>query len=1005
LGRGVGDDCAVKRWFRWSAVFFLALIFLWIAAIGQGPSIAVPFAVAPILTSVSGPGAPIAVFARTLTGSYVSAAYTYSSGFPLVSGMSAISQLLSEGVANLLAQPAGPANVGLAVQLGTFGKFTSGGALGAAWVTFSGSAVYVAVGTAALLYNGSSSYNIGPNPDGVLAGDFNGDGVMDLAVPFLGLGPSSPGGLAVLINNGDGTFKSPVMYTPGTEPISAATLDVNGDGILDIVVVDDLSSSVYVLLGNGDGTFKPAAAYAAGNDGLCITLADVNGDGSPDIAETAADGNIWILLNNGSGTFRAPIAVKTPSTSQFYIAAGDFNGDGRLDLVTADGLASTITIFLNSGGGDFAQGSTYATSYSPNSLVLTDYNGDGKLDILNATGDARGFGASADSGNLDLFLGNGDGTFQGVAVTPGGATTQNPFLAVADFTGNGVPDAVVAGSGQNVALFPGTKTGAFQPPTVVSTGALTPNGGTSGDFNGDGMPDLAVTDASGAVGILLNSSSGLETPSTFSSGGEGSAGIVTADFNGDGKLDLAVANSGSGTTAVFFGGGHGTFQLSNTYPTGITPAQVISTDVNGDGKPDLIVLDPGNMGVSNGALYVLLNNGSGGFSAPVAYTPSAYPISVGAGDLNGDGKPDLVVAVSDTQYNYYLAVLLNNGSGGFGTATLMNTEFGPSSIAIADFNADGKADLVTAHCCGATNLTYQQGNGDGTFSAEVDFNGGQSPELVQVTDFRGTGAADLAVFLGGAGMESGMAGVLNSPQAAAVGSLSNGEAAGGSANIAQQAIVSAYAGQGTHLATTTTTAPSPAWPTNLGGTTVSVRDSAGMTWSAPIYFVSPAQVNYALPAGVAQGQATVTITASDGTTSSGPANIVAVSPGLFAVGPNLAAANVIRISGGVQTVENDYQVNSSGAIVALPIPLNPSTDQVYLVLYGTGIRNAPLSAVTVTVGGASVGVQFAGAQQTYMGLDQVNIGPLPATLAGAGSVAIQLTASGTAANVVNISVQ
>jgi uncharacterized protein (TIGR03437 family) len=107
--------------------------------------------------------------------------------------------------------------------------------------------------------------------------------------------------------------------------------------------------------------------------------------------------------------------------------------------------------------------------------------------------------------------------------------------------------------------------------------------------------------------------------------------------------------------------------------------------------------------------------------------------------------------------------------------------------------------------------------------------------------------------------------------------------------------------------------------------------------AAPIYYVSSSQVNYALPPGTALGAATVTITASDGATSSGPANIVGVSPGLFIVGTNLAAANVIRVSGGAQTVENDYTVDSSGNIVPRPIPLNPATDQVYLVLYGTGI--------------------------------------------------------------------
>jgi hypothetical protein len=227
--------------------------------------------------------------------------------------MSALAELVSEGVSNLIAGPAGPPNVGCASQMGGGGKFTSGGSMGAAYTTFEDNSLHVAVGTPGLLYNGTANYKIGPITAGLVAADFNGDGVLDVAITFLG--DTSPGGLAVLINNGDFTLKSPVMYAPGASPISLAALDLNKDGILDLAVADNASSSVYVLLGNGDGSFKVPVAYPAGAKGLSITLADVDGDGNPDIAETAEDGNITILFNNGSGSFRAgPTVTRAIST-------------------------------------------------------------------------------------------------------------------------------------------------------------------------------------------------------------------------------------------------------------------------------------------------------------------------------------------------------------------------------------------------------------------------------------------------------------------------------------------------------------------------------------------------------------------------------------------------------------------------------------------------------------------------------------------------------------------
>lgn len=231
--------------------------------------------------------------------------------------------------------------------------------------------------------------------------------------------------------------------------------------------------------------------------------------------------------------------------------------------------------------------------------------------------------------------------------------------------------------------------------------------------------------------------------------------------------------------------------------------------------------------------------------------------------------------------------------------------------------------------------------------------------------------------------------------------------AGTSSNVAPSSQVSAYAASGVNLATTTAQAGAPPWPATLGGTSVSVTDSAGTARSAVISFVSPGQVNFVMPDGTAAGAATVTVTAGDGTASSGPVNVAKVAPGLYMLNTqSLAAANVVRVaSGGGQTNEPVFEQDASGNLVARPIDVSAASGQVFLVLYGTGIRGADLSSVTATVGGDSVPVSFAGDQKQYPGFDQVNLGPLPASLAGQGDVVIQVTAAGITANPVHVTIQ
>lgn len=229
----------------------------------------------------------------------------------------------------------------------------------------------------------------------------------------------------------------------------------------------------------------------------------------------------------------------------------------------------------------------------------------------------------------------------------------------------------------------------------------------------------------------------------------------------------------------------------------------------------------------------------------------------------------------------------------------------------------------------------------------------------------------------------------------------------GSWSLAAEAIASGY---GTKLATATQPATMLPLTTNLAGTTVKVRDSAGAERLAPLFYVSATQVNYTVPAGTANGTATVTITSSDGTVSTGLAQIQNVAPGLFTAnqtGQGVAAANAVTVHADQsQSMQSVAQCDSSGkTCVPVPIDLGSASDQVYLQLYGTGIRQrSALANVTATIGPMSAKVSYAGAQGTFAGLDQVNV-LIPAALRGSGQQVVVLSVDGQTANMVQIAIK
>jgi len=224
--------------------------------------------------------------------------------------------------------------------------------------------------------------------------------------------------------------------------------------------------------------------------------------------------------------------------------------------------------------------------------------------------------------------------------------------------------------------------------------------------------------------------------------------------------------------------------------------------------------------------------------------------------------------------------------------------------------------------------------------------------------------------------------------------------------VASESIVAAF---GPTLATQTAAAVSVPLPVALGGSRVSVRDAAGVERLAPLFFVSPQQINYQIPAGTVGGTAMVTITAGDGTVSTGAVEVETVAPALFAQNSNgqgVPAGFALRArADGSQQNEPLSARNAQNQFLPVAIDLGPASDQVFLVLFGTGLRfRSALSNVTASIGGESVEVVYAGAQGTLVGLDQVNL-RVPRSLIGRGEVEVVLTVDGRLTNVLRVNIK
>jgi hypothetical protein len=452
---------------------------------------------------------------------------------------------------------------------------------------------------------GRADFAAGNAPSGVATGDFNGDGIPDLAVTN-----SYDNTISVLLGRPNATFAPQVTYATGTLPISVVAGDFNGDGNLDLAIANGnctpsheseppqcSPSTISILLGNGDGTFQAQVPYSVGTLPASIVAADFNGDGKLDLA-VLNDEAIGILLGNGDGTFQAQVtyAVTVSESIGLFtlptLVPGDFNGDGNLDLAVAG--SNSISVLLSNGNGTFQPTLETVCTECDQSMATGDFNGDGILDLA-LTGE-----------NTRILLGLGNGTFYLNATYQSGSGTA---IAVADLNGDGKLDLVITQAGRYLTVLGGSfavqlgnGNGTFGDPVFYGTGSLA-DALLIDDFNGDGKLDVAVADVvcgplcsgqpsfTGSVSVVLGLGDGTFVSSATYSADElnfSNGSMLSADFLNNGNLDIAVIDAPLTAVDLFLGNGNGTFQPFTSFSTPSSPFAIATGDLRNNGDLDLV---------------------------------------------------------------------------------------------------------------------------------------------------------------------------------------------------------------------------------------------------------------------------------------------------------------------------------------------------------------------------------------------------------------------------------
>jgi trimeric autotransporter adhesin len=459
--------------------------------------------------------------------------------------------------------------------------------------------------------------------------DTNGDGKSDVVMSALDVTHATVMPNQTRAGSAVASFGDAQYFATGSSPWFLATGDGNGDGMVELATSNIDDATITVLFNETPiptaiaPSFSTQQTFAAGSSPAAAAVADMNNDGRPDLVVADASVGVEVLLDTTvsgamTSSFSAPSAFGTGGAVS--VATADFNGDGVADVVTAEAASSDIAVLLNTTAAgatapSLAAQQTFAVGATPKSVATADFNRDGKSDIVVAN-----FGGNTVSVLLDTAAPGA--TSASFSAQQAFATGDSPlFVASADFNNDGLPDIVVANKADNTVsvllntMAFGAVTPSFAAQQTFATGA-NPSSVAAIDVNGDGIPDLVVTNFDdNTVSVLLGTTARLATSASFAAQqtyatGPAPKSVFVAGTNRKALPDLIVANSGDNTVSVFLNKMvlfDGTFLLAppQTFNTGASPTYVVAADVNGDGKPDLITTNPSQ--ANGNTVSVLLN--------------------------------------------------------------------------------------------------------------------------------------------------------------------------------------------------------------------------------------------------------------------------------------------------------------------------------------------------------------------------------------------------------------
>ncbi len=555
----------------------------------------------------------------------------------------------------------------------------------------------------------ASTITMGHIVSGVTTTDFNNDGNVDIIA-----NTSGDGSLHIYSGNGDGTFNYSQLASavaPGN--VNLFTADFDGDNNLDILSLqeEDGGSVINILRGNGDGTFLATTTYAVGDTPTDATIDDFNSDRILDIAVTN-DGGVTLLTGDGEGAFT--VSQTLSITGADSVESYDFDNDGRKDIVALSTDTDSVQVFKGNGDGTFSKTGTYTVAGFPDQLSITDINGDGNIDIITS---------SSGTSEISIVLGNGDGTFQTGVTLTGADSTQG--LTIGDFNSDGANDLLTTGPASQLNLLLGN-TQTVDLDDLIGNGTFT-----------------RVNDGGAGAPAPQDPEYLLDDPLSYTTN-NGPTSIELYDFDGDGELDIVTANAGSGgtgtTVGVQIGNGDGTFQVEQEYEAGGQIRDVIGgNDLDGDGNQDLVT--------------AVIGSGSG---TPTfldeSITPSVRGEVVELADIDNDGNLDKLIfggSVPSVSFS------LGNGDGTFSnsvTFAMAGSLLDVNSALVMDFNNDGNLDIIAAldRSVGNAEIVYYAGNGNGTFDAAITtFESNHIPneqaQMLRSADLDGDGNLDLVM--------------------------------------------------------------------------------------------------------------------------------------------------------------------------------------------------------------------------------------------------------------------